>query len=117
MRELDEKIPLSFDVVGQETCGPGGFAYGMRSIKDMIELCKDIREYSPNAWILNYTNPAAIVAIALKRAFPNDNRILNICDQPISLLMAYSRLLGDVDYHDMVPYYFGLNLNQFYFQL
>ncbi len=109
MRELDEKIPLSFDVVGQETCGPGGFAYGMRSIRDMIELCKDIREYSPNAWILNYTNPAAIVAIALKRAFPNDNRILNICDQPISLLMAYSRLLGDVDYHDMVPYYFGLN--------
>ena len=32
MRELDEKIPLRHGVVGQETCGPGGIAYGMRSI-------------------------------------------------------------------------------------
>ena len=38
-----------------------------------------------------------------------NKRILNICDQPLSLLLAYSRLLGDVDYKDMVPYYFGLN--------
>lgn len=109
MREKDEKIPLRMGVIGQETCGPGGFAYGMRSIKDMIELVQKIRKYSKNAWILNYTNPAAIVAIALDLMFPEDKRILNICDQPLSLLLAYSRLLGDVDYKDMVPYYFGLN--------
>lgn len=109
MREQDEKIPLRMGVIGQETCGPGGFAYGMRSIKDMIELVQKIRKYSKDAWILNYTNPAAIVAIALDAMFPEDKRILNICDQPLSLLLAYSRLLGDVDYKDMVPYYFGLN--------
>ena len=109
MREKDEKIPLSMGIIGQETCGPGGFAYGMRSIKDMIDLVAKIRKYSKDAWILNYTNPAAIVAIALDRVYPNDKRILNICDQPLSLLLAYSRLLGDVDYKDMVPYYFGLN--------
>lgn len=109
MRELDEKIPLRNNVIGQETCGPGGFAYGLRSIKDMIKLVEDIRQYSPKAWILNYTNPAAIVALALDKAFPNDKKILNICDQPISLLMAYSRLLGDIEYKDMIPYYFGLN--------
>ena len=109
MREKDEKIPLQMGVIGQETCGPGGFAYGMRSIRDMIELVAKIRRYSPDAWILNYTNPAAIVAIALDRAYPTDKRILNICDQPLSLLLAYSRLLGDVDYKDMIPYYFGLN--------
>ena len=33
MRELDEKIPLKYNVVGQETCGPGGIAYGMRSLQ------------------------------------------------------------------------------------
>lgn len=109
MRELDEKIPLKNNVIGQETCGPGGFAYGLRSIKEMIELVKDIRTYSPNAWILNYTNPAAIVALALDRVYPTDKKILNICDQPISLLMAYSRLLRDIEYKDMIPYYFGLN--------
>ncbi len=109
MREKDEKIPLSMGIIGQETCGPGGFAYGMRSIRDMIELVEKIRRYSKDAWILNYTNPAAIVAVALDAVYPNDKRILNICDQPLSLLLAYSRLLGDVDYKDMVPYYFGLN--------
>lgn len=109
MREQDEQIPLRHGVIGQETCGPGGMSYGMRSIKDMIDLVKDIRTYSPDAWILNYTNPAAIVAIALDKVYPDDKRLLNICDQPISLLMAYSRLLGDVHYKDMVPHYFGLN--------
>lgn len=109
MREGDEKIPIKYGVIGQETCGPGGFSYGMRSINDMIKLVKEIRKYAKDAWILNYTNPAAIVAVALQRAFPNDQKILNICDQPISLLMAYARLLGNINYKDMKPHYFGLN--------
>lgn len=108
MREKDEKIPLSFGVVGQETCGPGGFAYGMRSIRDMIELVNDVRKDSPGAWILNYTNPAAIVAEALNREFPNDKKILNICDQPVNLLRSYGRLL-DMDPYEFEPVYFGLN--------
>lgn len=108
MREQDEKIPLSMGLIGQETVGAGGFAYGFRSIPDMIKLVNDIREQSPNAWILNYTNPAAIVAVALKREFPNDDRILNICDQPVNLLKSYAKLLN-MDYHDFEPYYFGLN--------
>ncbi|UFT99866.1 6-phospho-alpha-glucosidase [Radiobacillus kanasensis] len=108
MRELDEQISLNHGVVGQETCGPGGMAYGLRSIKDMIELVYDIRCYSPEAWILNYTNPAAIVSIALKREFPNDHRLLNICDMPIAIMISYAQILG-LDVWDIVPEYFGLN--------
>ena len=108
MRELDEKIPLSLGVLGQETCGPGGFAYGLRSIRDMIKTIKDIRKYSPNAWILNYTNPAAIVAEATNRVFHDDKRILNICDQPVNLLRSYGRILGMND-SQFEPVYFGLN--------
>ncbi|EOC1286710.1 6-phospho-alpha-glucosidase [Cronobacter muytjensii] len=108
MREKDEKIPLSLGVIGQETCGPGGFAYGMRSIGDMIKLVNDVRERSPQAWILNYTNPAAIVADALKKCFPKDERIINICDQPVNLLRSYGRLLGR-DPETFEPVYFGLN--------
>ena len=104
MRELDEKIPLKHNVLGQETCGPGGF--GMRSIKDMIEIVNDVRSYAKDAWILNYT--AAIVAVALKKEFPNDHRILNICDQPINLLKSYGKLV-DKKYSDFEPVYFGLN--------
>lgn len=108
MRELDEKIPLSMNIIGQETCGPGGFAYGMRSIRDMIEMVNQVRKYSPNAWILNYTNPAAIVAMALDRVFPDDKKILNICDQPVNLLRSYANLL-DMNVNDIEPRYFGLN--------
>lgn len=108
MRERDEKIPLSMGIIGQETCGPGGFAYGMRSIKDMIELVKDVRYYSPKAWIINYTNPAAIVADALNKKYPEDNRILNICDQPVNLLRSYARILN-IDPNELDPVYFGLN--------
>ena len=93
MREKDEKIPLSMGLIGPVTCGAGGFAYGLRSTRDMIKTVNDIRRYSKDAWILNYTNPAAIVAEALRREFPNDKKILNICDQPVHLLRSYVRLL------------------------
>lgn len=107
-RERDEQIALSHGCVGQETCGAGGMAYGLRSIGDMIELVNEIRAYSRDAWILNYTNPAAIVAEALNREFPNDKRILNICDMPAAIMVSYAQLLG-CEFWDLVPEYFGLN--------
>jgi maltose-6'-phosphate glucosidase len=108
MREKDEKIPLSMGLIGQETCGAGGFAYGLRSTKEMIKAIYDIRKYSKDAWILNYSNPAAIVAEALRREFPEDKRILNICDQPENVVRSCSRLLG-CDFRNLDPVYFGLN--------
>ncbi|MFO6425735.1 hypothetical protein ACLBOM_02530 [Escherichia coli] len=85
MRELDEKIPLRHGVVGQETCGPGGIAYGMRSLAasswNWWIIWKNI---TPNPWMLNYSNPAAIVAEATRRLRPNA-KILNICDMPIGI--------------------------------
>lgn len=108
MRELDEKIPLKYGCVGQETCGAGGFAYGMRSIPAIVEIIRKIRQYSPKAWILNYSNPAAIVAEATKRLFPSDFRIINICDMPIAIMDSYAKTLG-ITRQDIEPRYFGLN--------
>lgn len=108
MRAKDEHIPLSMGIIGQETCGAGGMAYGLRSTKEMIKSIYEIRKYSPNAWILNYSNPAAIVAEALRREFPNDKKILNICDQPENVVRSCSRLLK-CDWKNLEPVYFGLN--------
>lgn len=108
MRREDEHIPLGMGIIGQETCGAGGMAYGLRSCVDMIKAVHDIRHYAPDAWILNYSNPAAIVAEALRREFPADKRILNICDQPENVVRSCSRLLG-CDWDDLDPVYFGLN--------
>lgn len=108
LRSYDEKIPLKYGIIGQETCGPGGFAYGMRSIKDMIEMVKDVRKYSKDTWILDYTNPAAIVGLALQTVFPEDKKLMSICDQPYSMLKTFSKILN-VEQKDLKPRYFGLN--------
>lgn len=108
MRSLDEKIPLKYGLVGQETCGPGGFAYGMRSIGGMKEMVECVRKYSKDTWILNYTNPAAIVGLALHRLFPEDKRIINMCDQPYSMMVSFAKILN-VDPKKLRARYFGLN--------
>jgi maltose-6'-phosphate glucosidase len=107
MREKDEKIPLKYGVVGQETCGPGGIAYGMRSIGGMLEIIDYMEKYSPDCWMLNYSNPASIVAEACRVMRP-DAKVLNICDMPVGTLRRMSQIV-DKDPSDLEVRYFGLN--------
>ncbi|MBP1042636.1 6-phospho-alpha-glucosidase [Vagococcus sp. BWB3-3] len=108
MRGLDEKIPLKHGVVGQETCGPGGIAYGMRSIPGVIELVEFMEQYSPEAWMLNYSNPASIVAEATRILKP-DSKIINICDMPVAIKKGIADIIGLADGNDIVDRYYGLN--------
>lgn len=108
MRELDEKIPLKYGAVGQETCGPGGMAYGMRSIPGVIELIDYMEKYSPNAWMLNYSNPASIVAEASRILRPN-SKIINICDMPVAIKKSMADILGLESENDIIERYYGLN--------
>lgn len=109
MRSKDEKIPLKHGVVGQETCGAGGsISYGIRSIPGVFGIVEMAKKYSPDCWILNYSNPAAVVAEATRREFNNDH-ILNICDMPTAILLSYSKMLGLSSWRDIDPCYFGLN--------
>ncbi len=108
MREQDEKIPLKYGVVGQETCGPGGIAYGMRSIGGVLEILDYMEKYSPDAWMLNYSNPAAIVAEATRKLRPNA-KIINICDMPVGIEERMARAAGLKSRKEMVVRYYGLN--------
>lgn len=108
MRSLDEKIPLKHGCVGQETCGPGGMSYGMRSIGGVIELIDHMEKYSPNAWMLNYSNPAAIVAEACRRLKPH-SKVLNICDMPVGIEDTMASICGLKSRKEMQVRYFGLN--------
>ncbi len=108
MRIQDEIISLKHGVLGQETCGPGGMAYGFRTIPKMIELIDLCEKYAkPSHWIVNYSNPAAIVAKATFKLRPNA-RILNICDMPLEIEARMAEIL-DVDLSDIEVDYFGLN--------
>ena len=61
-RVVDETVPLSRGVLGQETTGPGGICFALRTIPIMIELAEVIARRSPEAWLINFTNPAGMVA-------------------------------------------------------
>ncbi|ELB25270.1 maltose-6'-phosphate glucosidase [Enterococcus faecium EnGen0039] len=107
MREKDEKIPLKHGLVGQETCGLGGFAYGMRSIKGLLEIVDHIQDYAPKAWILNYTNPESIVSEAVRRKYPNV-KMINACDMTISIEETIAVNYG-YDRKNWIVTYYGLN--------
>ncbi|CAM4372028.1 maltose-6'-phosphate glucosidase [Listeria ivanovii] len=107
MRETDEKIPLKYGCVGQETCGAGGFAYGLRSIKAFLPLVEKIIHYAPDAWILNYSNPESIVSEAVARKFPKA-KIINVCDMTISIEETICSNFG-YEHADFIPEYYGLN--------
>jgi len=80
-RVLDERIPLSHGVIGQETQGPGGFFMALRSISVMKELLDDIAVACPGTRIFNYTNPVNIVAQAVTDH--SDVPFVSLCEGPI----------------------------------
>lgn len=91
-RVLDERIAMKHGLLGQETTGAGGLAYALRSIPQMIQLGRAIAQNAPNAWLINFTNPAGMVTEALQPLL--GNRIIGICDSPISLVRRASAAAG-----------------------
>ena len=86
---------------------PGGIAYGMRSIPDIMQLIDYMEAYSPDCWMLNYSNPASIVAEACRVLRPGA-KIINICDMPVGTLRRMSYIVGK-DPKDLDVRYYGLN--------
>ena len=106
-RELDERIPLKHGVLGQETNGPGGLFKALRTIPVVLEICREMEEFCPDAWLINFTNPAGMVTEAVLR-HSNIHKVVGLCNVPIGMEMGVAKLL-DVN-HDLVRIDFaGLN--------
>lgn len=105
-RIIDEKIPLKYGVVGQETTGPGGFAMAMRTIPVMLDYLKIIAKVSPDAWVLNLTNPSGLITQALTEA--GYNKVIGLCDGPTVLKEEIAEEL-DLKEEELFYDYFGLN--------
>ncbi|MGE5527598.1 MAG: 6-phospho-beta-glucosidase [Patescibacteria group bacterium] len=82
-RIRDERIPLRHGVIGQETTGPGGFAKALRTIPVILDICRDLAELSPGAWLINFTNPSGIVTEAVTRH--TGTRIIGLCNNAINI--------------------------------
>ena len=105
-RVVDESVPLGLGVLGQETTGPGGICFALRTIPVMVALAQTIAERAPDAWLINFTNPAGMVTEAVQQVL--GERAVGICDSPSGLCRrvaaALEREPGELWFD-----YFGLN--------
>lgn len=91
-RIVDEKIPLRFGIVGQETTGPGGFAKALRTIPVMLSIAADMERLSPQAWLINFTNPSGLITEALIKH--SKAQVIGLCNLPINMIHAVAGYLG-----------------------
>ncbi|MGW3659197.1 6-phospho-beta-glucosidase [Streptomyces sp. NPDC005151] len=105
-RAADERVALDEGVLGQETVGAGGIAYGLRTVPVAVDLARRIARLAPHAWVINFTNPAGLVTEAMSRHL--GDQVIGICDSPVGLGRRIARTLG-VDPERARIDYAGLN--------
>ncbi|MFE6286440.1 6-phospho-beta-glucosidase [Streptomyces sp. NPDC057877] len=88
-RNEDETWPLECGCVGQETTGAGGLAKALRTVPVVLDIAERVRRTSPNAWIIDFTNPVGIVTRALLHA---GHRAVGLCNVAIGLQRKFAEL-------------------------
>lgn len=111
----DERIPLKYKVIGQETNGPGGLFKALRTIPVILDITKDMEELCPEAWLINFSNPAGIVTEAVLK-YGKIKRVIGLCNVPIGMEMAVAKMLEveskriRIDFAGLNHLVYGLNV-------
>ena len=113
-RTLDEKIPLKYGMLGQETTGVGGMLKAFRTIPVMLEIARAVEKYNPDAWIVNYTNPTGLVAEAVNKY--TNAKIAGLCSGGL-FPKWWSKKALEVNEADIDYSYVGLNHMNFAYNL
>lgn len=108
-RIRDERIPSKYGFLGQETNGAGGIFKAFRTIPVILDIIEDMKELAPNAWLINFTNPAGMVTEAAIRV-GGWKKTIGLCNVPIgSIKMNHEAMGYDTDGDDLFHKYAGLN--------
>ena len=91
-RAHDERIAIEHGYPGQETTGPGGVAMALRTVSIAVEQAKVVERLSPQAWLINFTNPAGLITQAIGQH--TDAKVVGICDTPSDMLHRIQNALG-----------------------
>ena len=106
-RIQDERIPLKYGMIGQETNGAGGLFKGLRTIPVLLKIAEEIHEVCPNAWLINFTNPAGMVTEALLR-YGKHSKVVGVCNLPVHMTNSIASLL-QIEKEDVHIEFAGLN--------
>ena len=88
-RIKDEKIPLKYGLLGQETTGAGGFMKALRTIPVMMKVAKTMERLAPKAWMINFSNPSGIIAEAILNN--TGINMMGLCNGPIGMIREAKR--------------------------
>ncbi|GAB6138799.1 6-phospho-beta-glucosidase [Halanaerobaculum tunisiense] len=91
-RIRDEKIPLKYDCIGQETTGAGGMTKALRTIPVILDICEDIERLAPEAWLINFTNPSGIITETINKY--TNVKSIGLCNVPVLMHMMSADVLG-----------------------
>lgn len=105
-RIRDERISLKYGMIGQETNGLGGFANACRTIPITLDICKDIEELCPDAWLLNFTNPSGMVTEAVLKH--TKVKTVGLCNVPVIMQKGVAEILSAKE-EDVIMQVAGLN--------
>ncbi|PZF88078.1 6-phospho-beta-glucosidase [Listeria ivanovii] len=106
-RIKDERIPLSHGIIGQETNGAGGMFKAFRTIPVILGIVEDMRELCPDAWLINFTNPAGMVTEAVLK-YGKWDKVIGLCNVPIGAIKSASDVLGKAE-EDLFFKFAGIN--------
>lgn len=106
-RILDERIPLKYRVIGQETTGPGGMMKALRTIPAMLDVAHDMEEVCPEAWLINYTNPSGIITEAISRH--SKAKVVGLCSGTWGWSQDIIKAMGIEDASRVTVDWLGLN--------
>ncbi|MFW6029308.1 MAG: 6-phospho-beta-glucosidase [Halanaerobiales bacterium] len=105
-RIRDEKIPLRYNCIGQETTGAGGMAKALRTIPVILDIAKDMEELAPEAWLINFTNPSGIITETVSKY--TEIKVLGLCNVPIVMEKMVADIL-EANQSKMRMDFVGLN--------
>ncbi len=112
----DIEIPKSYgvDINVGDTRGPSGIFRFLRTAPVMLDICKDIEKYCPNAVFLNYTNPMAMLCRIMQGEYPK-LMVSGLCHSVQGTAWMLSQWLGE-DMKDVTYTCAGINHQAFYLE-
>jgi alpha-galactosidase len=98
---IDFEVPKRYGLrqTIADTLGIGGIMRGLRTIPVLLDVCRDLEELSPDALVLNYVNPMAMLCWAVAEASPI--KTVGLCHsvQHTAGELAADLGVSDLDYH------------------
>ena len=110
---IDFEIPKKYGLrqtIG-DTLGIGGIMRALRTIPVLLDICQDMEKLCPNALLINYTNPMAMLCWAVDIATPI--KCVGLCHSVQGTAAYLARLIG-VPYEEVTYACAGLNHMAFY---